>query len=84
LGYLRQHLRRRHTIGQIGSTGLDVMEKAKQYNYVRKFSVDIQALQAQLENPKMLYFIPRYRNLFSPTIHFILRICLKIHRHFSL
>lgn len=45
--------RRRHTIGQIGSTGLDVMEKAKQYNYVRKFSVDIQALQAQLENPKI-------------------------------
>ncbi|KAJ8321245.1 hypothetical protein KUTeg_001202 [Tegillarca granosa] len=45
--------RRRHTIGQIGTTGLEVMEKAKQYNYVRKFSVDIQALQAQLENPKI-------------------------------
>ncbi|XP_062570279.1 uncharacterized protein LOC134232348 [Saccostrea cucullata] len=44
--------RRRHTIGQIGTTGLETMEKAKQYNYVRKFSVDIQALQAQLENPK--------------------------------
>ena len=45
--------RRRHTIGQIGTTGLEHMEKAKQYNYVRKFSVDIQALQAQLENPKI-------------------------------
>ncbi|XP_021363008.1 uncharacterized protein LOC110456540 [Mizuhopecten yessoensis] len=45
--------RRRHTIGQIGPTGLDVGGKNKQYNYVRKFSVDIQALQAQLENPKM-------------------------------
>lgn len=44
--------RRRHTIGQIGTTGLETLEKAKQYNYVRKFSVDIQALQAQLENPK--------------------------------
>ncbi|XP_060066737.1 uncharacterized protein LOC132547017 [Ylistrum balloti] len=45
--------RRRHTIGQIGPTGLDVGEKTKQYNYVRKFSVDIEALQAQLENPKV-------------------------------
>lgn len=44
--------RRRHTIGQIGTTGIEPLEKAKQYNYVRKFSVDIQALQAQLENPK--------------------------------
>jgi hypothetical protein len=32
----------------------------------------------------MLYFIPRYRNLFPPTIHFIFWICLKIRRHFSL
>lgn len=45
--------RRRHTIGQIGETGLDIIQKAKQYNYVRKFSVDINALQAQLENPKI-------------------------------
>ncbi|KAK3100439.1 hypothetical protein FSP39_019995 [Pinctada imbricata] len=45
--------RRRHTIGQIGTTGLEHLEKAKNYNYVRKFSVDIQALQAQLENPKI-------------------------------
>lgn len=48
--------RRRHTICQIGdsSTGstLDPTAKAKQYNYVRKFSVDVSALQAQLENPK--------------------------------
>lgn len=44
--------RRRHTIGQIGTTGIEPLERAKQYNYVRKFSVDIQALQAQLENPK--------------------------------
>ena len=46
--------RRRHTIGQIGPAGLvDVAQKAKTYNYVRKFSVDINALQAQLENPKI-------------------------------
>jgi len=30
-----------------------MMQKAKAYNYVRKFSVDISALQAQLENPKI-------------------------------
>jgi hypothetical protein len=35
-------------------------------------------------NPKMLYCIPRYRNLLPPTIHYILWICLKIRRHFSL
>ena len=47
--------RRRHTICQIGdsSTPPDPIAKAKQYNYVRKFSVDISALQAQLENPKL-------------------------------
>lgn len=49
--------RRRHTICQIGDSGtasaLDPMARAKQYNYVRKFSVDISALQAQLENPKI-------------------------------
>ena len=47
--------RRRHTICQIGdsSNPPDPITKAKQYNYVRKFSVDISALQAQLENPKL-------------------------------
>ncbi|GFN79439.1 hypothetical protein PoB_000594500 [Plakobranchus ocellatus] len=57
--------RRRHTICQIGDssnggggggpgggTTNDPINKAKQYNYVRKFSVDIAALQAQLQNPK--------------------------------
>ncbi|KAL8617044.1 hypothetical protein ACOMHN_014215 [Nucella lapillus] len=47
--------RRRHTICQIGdsSAPADPINKAKTYNYVRKFSVDISALQAQLENPKL-------------------------------
>ncbi|XP_045205075.2 uncharacterized protein LOC123557588 [Mercenaria mercenaria] len=45
--------RRRHTIAQISDPHLDLMQKAKTYNYVRKFSVDISALQAQLENPKL-------------------------------
>ncbi|XP_064609896.1 uncharacterized protein LOC135473892 [Liolophura sinensis] len=47
--------RRRHTICQIGNTGTntDPQAKALQYNYVRKFSVDVMALQAQLENPKV-------------------------------
>lgn len=45
--------RRRHTIAQISDPHLDLMQKAKTYNYVRKFSVDISALQAQLENPKI-------------------------------
>ncbi|GFR83241.1 hypothetical protein ElyMa_004118800 [Elysia marginata] len=58
--------RRRHTICQIGdsSSGAgggvkasggaknDPIGAAKQYGYVRKFSVDISALQAQLQNPK--------------------------------
>lgn len=45
--------RRRHTIAQISDPQFDMMQKAKTYNYVRKFSVDISALQAQLENPKI-------------------------------
>ncbi|KAH3834678.1 uncharacterized protein LOC127876086 [Dreissena polymorpha] len=45
--------RRRHTIAQITDPQLDHLQKAKNYNYVRKFSVDISALQAQLENPKI-------------------------------
>ncbi|XP_052795866.1 uncharacterized protein LOC128228538 [Mya arenaria] len=45
--------RRRHTIAQISDPQLDIMNRAKNYNYVRKFSVDISALQAQLENPKI-------------------------------
>lgn len=45
--------RRRHTIAQISDPHLDLMQKAKTYTYVRKFSVDISALQAQLENPKL-------------------------------
>ena len=45
--------RRRHTIAQITDPQLDLIQKAKSYNYVRKFSVDISALQAQLENPKL-------------------------------
>ncbi|XP_046359778.1 uncharacterized protein LOC124137493 [Haliotis rufescens] len=48
--------RRRHTICQIGDSStnfMDPAEKAKKYTYVRKFSVDISALQAQLENPKL-------------------------------
>ena len=45
--------RRRHTIAQISDPQFDMMQKAKAYNYVRKFSVDISALQAQLENPKI-------------------------------
>ena len=44
--------RRRHTIAQISDPQLDLFQKAKTYTYVRKFSVDISALQAQLENPK--------------------------------
>uniref|UniRef100_A0A0B6YTZ7 Uncharacterized protein n=1 Tax=Arion vulgaris TaxID=1028688 RepID=A0A0B6YTZ7_9EUPU len=34
------------------------MDRAKQYNYVRKFSVDISALQAQLQNPKIFRDAP--------------------------
>ena len=45
--------RRRHTIAQISDPNIDLLQKAKTYNYVRKFSVDISALQAQLENPKL-------------------------------
>lgn len=45
--------RRRHTIAQISDPQFDMIQKAKAYNYVRKFSVDISALQAQLENPKI-------------------------------
>lgn len=45
--------RRRHTIAQISDPHLDLMQRAKTYTYVRKFSVDISALQAQLENPKI-------------------------------
>ena len=45
--------RRRHTIAQISDPQLDLFQKAKTYTYVRKFSVDISALQAQLENPKI-------------------------------
>ena len=45
--------RRRHTIAQISDPQLDLFQKAKTYTYVRKFSVDISALQAQLENPKV-------------------------------
>jgi hypothetical protein len=45
--------RRRHTIAQISDPHFDLLQKAKTYNYVRKFSVDISALQAQLENPKL-------------------------------
>lgn len=47
------HGRRRHTICQIGNSAMDPQLKALQYNYVRKWSVDITALQAQLENPKI-------------------------------
>lgn len=50
--------RRRHTIAQISDPHLDLMQKAKTYNYVRKFSVDISALQAQLENPKITSNFP--------------------------
>ncbi|KAL4230597.1 hypothetical protein ACF0H5_010974 [Mactra antiquata] len=50
--------RRRHTIAQISDPHLDLMQKAKTYNYVRKFSVDISALQAQLENPKISESFP--------------------------
>lgn len=55
--------RRRHTICQISdssnvSTPADPISKAKQYNYVRKFSVDISALQAQLQNPKIFKDAP--------------------------
>jgi len=50
--------RRRHTIAQISDPKLDMMNKAKNYNYVRKFSVDISALQAQLENPKITNSYP--------------------------
>ena len=64
--------RRRHTICQIGDSssgagggvnpgggsGNDPIGKAKQYNYVRKFSVDISALQAQLQNPKIFKDAP--------------------------
>ncbi|CAG5121428.1 unnamed protein product [Candidula unifasciata] len=51
--------RRRHTICQISDStsaaavSPDPASRAKQYNYVRKFSVDISALQAQLQNPKI-------------------------------
>ncbi|GAB1599958.1 uncharacterized protein LOC115213907 [Argonauta hians] len=48
--------RRRHTIcqfGEIGDTGFtDHQTQAQGYQYVRKFSVDVAALQAQLEDPK--------------------------------
>lgn len=37
---------------------MDPMARAKQYNYVRKFSVDIAALQAQLQNPKIFRDAP--------------------------
>ncbi|KAH9507919.1 hypothetical protein Btru_053227 [Bulinus truncatus] len=56
--------RRRHTICQISdststtSTPADPISRAKQYNYVRKFSVDISALQAQLQNPKIFKDAP--------------------------
>ncbi|XP_035828053.1 uncharacterized protein LOC101861484 [Aplysia californica] len=56
--------RRRHTICQISdsssaaSAPVDPVSKAKQYNYVRKFSVDISALQAQLQNPKIFKEAP--------------------------
>lgn len=64
--------RRRHTICQIGdsSSGTgggvkaaggannDPIGAAKQYGYVRKFSVDISALQAQLQNPKIFKDAP--------------------------
>ncbi|KAK0042700.1 hypothetical protein Bpfe_027850 [Biomphalaria pfeifferi] len=56
--------RRRHTICQINdststaSTPADPISRAKQYNYVRKFSVDISALQAQLQNPKIFQEAP--------------------------
>jgi hypothetical protein len=51
--------RRRHTICQIGdsSTPPDTIAKAKQYNYVRKFSVDISALQVQLQCLSCLYYV---------------------------
>lgn len=56
--------RRRHTICQISDSSspsaapVDPIAKAKQYNYVRKFSVDISALQAQLQNPKIFKEAP--------------------------
>lgn len=56
--------RRRHTICQISDSSApspapaDPIAKAKQYNYVRKFSVDISALQAQLQNPKIFKEAP--------------------------
>ena len=58
LGVNMAHIlgRRRHTICQIGDSSSNLMdpaEKAKKYTYIRKFSVDISALQAQLENPKI-------------------------------
>ncbi|XP_041357239.1 uncharacterized protein LOC121374269 [Gigantopelta aegis] len=58
LGVNMAHIlgRRRHTICQIGDSSTNLMdpaEKAKKYTYIRKFSVDISALQAQLENPKI-------------------------------
>lgn len=50
--------RRRHTISNIGEIDLsdngytEHQRRAQGYQYVRKFSVDITALQAQLEDPK--------------------------------
>ena len=47
--------RRRHTIsniGEIDNSFTDHQRQAQGYQYVRKFSVDITALQAQLEDPK--------------------------------
>lgn len=48
--------RRRHTISNIGEIGdngyTEHQMQAQGYQYVRKFSVDITALQAQLEDPK--------------------------------
>ncbi|CAI9725459.1 Hypothetical predicted protein [Octopus vulgaris] len=54
--FLQMFGRRRHTIcqfGEIGDNGYtDHQTQAQGYQYVRKFSVDIAALQAQLEDPK--------------------------------
>ena len=42
----------------MGGANNDPISSAKQYSYVRKFSVDISALQAQLQNPKIFKDAP--------------------------